>query len=213
MDDIRIGYGVYSGGAKVGEVARLVADAGDSHVTDIVVDRGLLHGAKLVPLEDLADVSAGRVQLKLTHDQFLKADGFVDQRFRGPHDGWSVPHGYDPSDFLLDAQIDVASAAGFGATGMLGGPPPSPADPRPNLLRPFIKDGTPVRSSTGAKLGEIAQVSFNPEDGHLDSLTIRRGLMGREHVDLPLDWIDGFNGDGLVLHVSEVEVQRLPVRS
>ena len=213
MDDIRIGYEVYCGGEKVGEVARLVADASDSHVTDIVVDRGLLHGAKLVPLEDLQDVGDGRVQLYLTHEQFLQADGFVDQRFRQPHDGWSAPPGCDPADFLFDAQIDVASAAGFGATGMLGGPPPSPADPRPNLLRPFIKEGTPVLSSTGSRVGEIAQVSFNPEDGHLDSVTLKRGFLERERIDLPLDWIEGFDGDGLVLHVSEAEVERLPSRS
>jgi len=134
MDDIRIGYGVYCGGEKVGEVARLVADASDSHITDIVVDRGLLHGAKLLPLGDLEDVSAGHVQLKLTHEQFLKADGFVDQRFRSPQDNFSAPPGFDPSDFLLNAEVDAGSAGGFGAIGPFA---PSPADPRPVMTFAF----------------------------------------------------------------------------
>jgi len=214
MDDIRIGYGVYCGNKRVGEVARLVADASDSHVTDLVVDRGLLHGAKLVPLGEIKDVSAGRVELTLTLEQFLNADGFANPRFREPRDGWSAPRGYDSTaDFLLDAEVGAGSSAGFGAVGGPVGFPPSPADPRPNALRPFIKEGTPVRSSRGGKVGEIGQISFNPEDGRLDSVTVRRGVLGREHVELPLDWIEGFDGDGLILHVSEAEVERLTARS
>ncbi len=214
MDDIRIGYEVYCGTERVGEVTRLVADASDSHITDLVVDRGLLHGAKLLPLEDIKNVSAGRVELGITHDEFLKADGFANPRFREPHDGWSAPRGYDSqADFLLDAEVDVASAGGYGAIAAPADFPPTPADPRPNLLRPSIKEGTPVRGSTGTKVGEIGQVSFNPEDGHLDSITMKRGVLGREHIALPLDWIEGFDGEALVLHASEDEVGRLPARS
>ena len=211
MDDIQIGYGVYCGNDKVGEVARLVADASDSHVTDLVVDRGLLHGAKLIPLQDLKDVQAGRVELAITRQQFLDADGFTNPRFREPHDAWSCPPGYDSAaDFLIEAEVDAGSASGFGAVAGPVGFPPSPADPRPNNLRPLIREGTPVQSSTGEKVGEIGQVSFNPEDGRLDSVTLKRGLLGRDHLQLPLDWIEGFDGEGLVLHVSKEQVEQLP---
>ena len=91
MDDIRIGYDVYCGNDKVGEVHRIVADSKDSHVTDIVVDRGLLHGAKLVPLDNIKDVSSERVELGLTREQFEHADGFTDQRFQEPDDNWTAP--------------------------------------------------------------------------------------------------------------------------
>jgi uncharacterized protein YrrD len=211
MDDIRIGYEVYCGNEKVGEVARLVADASDSHITDLVVDRGLLHGAKLLPLQDIKDASAGRVELSLTHEQFLNADGFANPRFREPHDGWSAPRGYDKAaEFLLEAEVDAGGAAGFAS--VAAGPadfPPSPPDPRPNALRPSIREGTAIRASNGDKVGEIAQVSFNPEDGRLDSVTLKRGLLGNEHVALPLDWIEGFDAEGLILHVSKARVEGL----
>ena len=38
---------------------------------------------------------------------------------------------------------------------------------------------------------------------------MKRGAFGHEHIQLPLDWIEGFDGQGIVLHVSEGEVERL----
>jgi uncharacterized protein YrrD len=210
MEDIRIGDEVYCENEKVGEVARFIADASDSHITDLVVDRGLLHGAKVIPLGDISNVSGQRIDLSIAHEQFLARNGFANPHFRVPHDSWSAPRGYDSAaDFLVDAQLDVGSAAGYGD---FAGPvdfPPSPADPRPNALRPLIKEGTAVRSSSGHKVGEIGQVSFHPEDGRLDEVTLKRGLFGHEHLPLPLDWIEGFDEEGLILRVSSEQVEQL----
>jgi uncharacterized protein YrrD len=210
MDDIRIGDEVYCENGRVGEVARLIADASDSHISDLVVDRGLLHGAKVIPLGEVSGVSGNRVDLAMNHQQFLAANGFANPHFREPHDGWSVPRGYDSAaSFMVDAQLDVGSAAGYGD---FAGPvdfPPSPADPRPNSLRPSIKEGTAVRSSNGHKVGEIGQVSFHPDDGRLDAISLKRGLFGHEHLSLPLEWIEGFDDEGLVLRVSTEQVEQL----
>jgi uncharacterized protein YrrD len=213
MEDVRIGFAVYCGDHKVGEVARLIADTRDSHVTDLVVDRGLLHGAKLVPLEDIKDVGGDRIQLRLTHDQFEKADGFVDERFKQPDDNWSAPPGFDRTEFLLDVDVSTGAIGGYGAAGRVGPYPPEPADPRPNLLRPFLNEGTSVRSASGEKVGEVAQISFNPEDGRLDGLTMKRGLFGHEHVEIPLDWIEGFDGEGIILRVNQERVEELTPKS
>ncbi len=210
MQDIGIGYEVYCGGEKVGTVARLVADASDAHVTDIVVDRGLLRGAKIVPLEDLASVSDERVQLDISRDQFEAMDGFADVRFRQPEDTWSAPPGYFPSDFLLESAVDIGGQAGYGTDSKVGLFPPSPADPRPNLLRPTLRDGTPVFDVDGKKVGEIHEARFHPEDGRLDSLQLKHGLLGLEHADIPLDWVQGLDGEGLVLKVKAAEVESLP---
>jgi uncharacterized protein YrrD len=210
MDDIRIGYDVYCGSHKVGEVIRLIADARDSHITDIVVDRGLLHGAKLVPLEGIKSVQAQQVTLTLTQEQFEHADGFADQRFKEPDDDWSAPPGFNHTDFWLNAEVDIGAMGGYGALGKPSPFPSEPADPRPNMLRPFLNEGTQVMSSSGRKVGEVAQISFHPEDGRLDGLTIKRGLLGHEHVQVPLDWIEGFDGEGVVLRASEAEVEGLP---
>lgn len=209
VEDIRIGLDVYSGDEKVGTVARLVADASDAHITDIVVDRGLLHGAKLIPLDEVSQVQNGRIQLRLTREQFQNADGFADQRFRQPEDDWSGPPGYLGSDFLLDLTLDGGAAAGYGVVGKPSPFPPSPADPRPNLLRPALREGTPILDVSGKQVGHVAEVSFHPEDGRLDGLVLRRGLLGHEQVSVPVDWIEGVDEDGVVLHVQAAEVERL----
>ncbi len=210
MEDIGIGYDVYCGSDKVGTVARFIADANDSHITDVVVDRGLLHGAKIVPLENLADVADQRVSLALTREQFEAADGFSDVRFKQPEDDWSAPPGYFPQDFLLDTAIDFGAQAGYGTTSKPGPYPPSPADPRPNLLRPTIKDGTPVRDVAGNRVGEVHEARFHPEDGRLDYLMLKHGPFGLEHAEIPLGWVEGLDGDGLVLRVPAEQVKALP---
>jgi uncharacterized protein YrrD len=213
VEDIGIGYEVYCGNQKVGSVARLVADASDSHITDVVVDRGLLHGAKLVPLEDVESVADTRVQLNLTHDQFIAADGFTDERFKEPEDDWSAPPGYYTQDFLLDIAVDEGGVAGYGTSGKPGPFAPSPADPRTHLLRPSVKEGTAVRVASGEKVGEIQQVRFHPDDGRLDEIVLKRGLLGREHVEIPLDWVEGLDGEALVLRVTAAEVHALSNRA
>jgi uncharacterized protein YrrD len=210
VEDIGIGYEVYCGDDHVGTVARLIADASDAHVTDIVVDRGLLHGAKIVPLEDLVAVEGQRVRLKLTREQFAAADGFADVRFQQPEDDWSTPPGYYPQDFLLETAADLGAQAGYGINTKLGPFPPSPADPRPNLLRPTVKDGTPVLDVDGEKVGEVHEASFHPEDGRLDRLVLKHGPLGLEHSEIPLDWVEGLDGDGVVLRVPAAQVAALP---
>ena len=202
MEDIRIGLDVYCGQDRVGRVAKLVADASDSHITDIVVDRGLLHGAKIIPIGQLADVRAGEVELALDRRQFEEAAGFAGQRFRRPGDAWSAPPGYDPLDFLFDATIAYGGMGGYGTPAEPGPFPTGPADPLPDLLRPVVQEGTDVRSVDGEKVGEIASISFHPDDGRLASLVMRSGLLEHERTALPLEWVEDLTDEGLVLNVS-----------
>jgi uncharacterized protein YrrD len=212
MDDVRTGMDVYCGTDKVGHVARLVADAPDSRIASIVVDRGLLHGAKLIQLEQVAEVRDRELRLNLSREQFEAADGFADQRFRGPHESWSAPPGYDPQDFLLNAEVAYGSAGGYGMSGKPGPFPPSPADPLPNLLRPTVREGTPIRAADGTKVGEVAEIGFFPDEGRLATVIMKRGLLGHERVDLPLDWVDDLDENGLILRKAAAEVEGLSPR-
>lgn len=208
LENIRIGLDVYCGDDHVGSVAKLVADSNDSHVSDLVVDRGLLHGAKLIPLGQVQDVRDGNVLLAIGREQFQAADGFVDQRFRSPDDNWSAPPGYDRADFLLDAEVAYGAAGGYGTTGKPSPFPPSPADPRPRNLRPIVQEGTAVVAVDGPKVGEIATVSFDPADGRLTSVELKWGLLGHERAELPLEWIDDLGADGLGLNVPAEQIKQ-----
>jgi uncharacterized protein YrrD len=200
---------VYSGTDKVGSVARLVADAPDSRITGIVIDRGLLHGAKLISLGQVADVRDGKLKLNLTSEQFAAADGFADQRFRRPSENWSAPPGYDPQDFLLNAEVAYGSAGGYGMSGKPGPFPPSPSDPRPNLLRPTVREGTAIRAADGTKVGEVAEIAFHPDDCRLATVVMKRGLLGHERVEIPIDRVDNLDEEGLILTMAAGEVDRL----
>jgi len=208
MEDIGIGFGVFCGADHVGHVAKLIADASDSHVTDIVVDRGLLHGAKVISLGQVQKVGDGEVHLSIDREQFQQADGFADQRFRYPGHDWNVPSGYGSVDFLLDAEVATGSAAGYGAGSLpdeLALPPP---DPRPNLLRPVVREGTPVHAAGGEKVGEVASMTFHPDDGRLASVIMKWGLLGGEHLALPVEWVEHLDDEGLTLNVPAAQVHQ-----
>lgn len=209
MDTIRTGADVFCGREKVGTVGRLIADSRDSRITDLVVDRGLLHAAKIVPLGQVQDVSAGAVHLALDKEQFEHADGFVDKKFQDPEGNWQAPPGYDRRDFLLNVEVAWGAGAGYGMTGKPSPFPPSPADPRPQLVRPSVKEGTPVVAANGEKVGEVGQLAFHSDDGRLTQLVLKRGLLGRDHVEIPLDWVADINEVGVVLRVPVAEVEQL----
>lgn len=208
MENIRTGSDVYCGDEKVGHVARLVADARNARVTDIVVDRGLLHGAKIVPIGEIERVGDDVLHLSLSREQFEHAEGFADVRYRDAEPNWSAPAGYNAAQFLLN--VDVAFDAGSygGISGKPSPFPPAPADPKPNLIRPTLKSGTPIRAANGDKVGEMAEADFHPEDGRLTRIVLRRGLLGHDHVELPLDWVDGVDEDGIILNVPAATVEQ-----
>lgn len=190
MDEIRTGADIYCADEKVGHVSRLIADAVSSHITDLVVDRGLLHAAKVIPLD--------------------QADGFSDEKFSDPAGDWSAPPGYSRDDFMLNVVTAFGAGAGYGAMG--GRPdtfPPSPTDPRPDLIQPDVEAGSPVRATDGSKVGEVAEIDIDPSDGHLIRLTLKRGLLGREHVQVPLEWIEQISNEGVILKTSAAEVDAL----
>ena len=208
MENIRTGADVYCRNQKVGSISRLIADARDSRISGIVVDRGLVHAAKVVPIGQIASVVGEAVHLELTAEQFEKAEGFADKKFANPTQNWLAPSGYRAADFLLNT--DVAFGAG-GYGGIAGKPspyPPSPADPRANEAEPSVKVGAPVRSVDGEAVGEVAELDFHPDDGRLTRLVLKRGFLGHEHVELPLEWIEGISEDGVILTVDKAEVGR-----
>jgi uncharacterized protein YrrD len=207
MDDIRIDNRVFCGADEVGRVAKVIADANDAHVTELVVDRGLLHGAKVIPLGQVQDVRAGEVHLTLDREQFERANGFADQRYRYPHRTWAPPQGFLPTDCLFD--VAAYGAGPSSALGALPGDlPATPPDPRPNLLRPVVSEGTPVLSADGKKVGEIASISFHPDDGRLVSAVMKWGLLEHERLELPREWIADLDDKGLSLNVNSDQVHQ-----
>jgi len=208
MEDIGIGFDVFCGTDRVGHVAKLIADASDSHVTDIVVDRGLLHGAKVISLGQVQAVRGRVVHLSLHREQFERADGFADQRFRYPGHDWNVPSRYRSTDFLLELELSTGSSSAYGAGEVPEDRALPPADPRPNLLRPVVREGTTVRASDGEKMGEIASMTFHPDDGRVTSVAMKWGLLELERADLPLEWVEHLDDEGLTLNVPATQVHQ-----
>lgn len=210
MDDIQIGAHVFLGNAEVGNVGRLIADARTARITDIVVDRGLLHADKIIPLGYVREASGGKLVLAMDRDEFDHAEGFVEEHYQPPDEVWPVPAGYDRVSFLINANFAYDSNAGYGPAAAPG--PvyvPSTPDPTPDLYRPDIEVGTPIRTATGEKVGEVAEAAFDPDDGKLTRLVLKKGFLGRTDVELPLDWVDDLSSEGVILHATVEEVEQL----
>ncbi len=68
--NFRIGAHVDAIDGKVGEISRVIIDARDRTLSNIVVREGRFSTERLVPVEDVAEATSERVALRVTHAQF-----------------------------------------------------------------------------------------------------------------------------------------------
>jgi uncharacterized protein YrrD len=79
---------VTSDGKEVGEIREVVGDTGADIFDGLVVVKGLLRRPKYVPAEDVTTIYEGRVELKLSADDFEQLGDYDDppksERFLAP---------------------------------------------------------------------------------------------------------------------------------
>lgn len=79
---------VTANGKEVGDVREVVGDTGVDIFDGLVVTKGLLRKPKYVPAEDVKAIYEGRIELKLSTDQFDELDDYAEppasERFLAP---------------------------------------------------------------------------------------------------------------------------------
>ena len=58
-------------------------------------------------------------------------------------------------------------------------------------------------------VGDVGDLGVESETGMAARLVVRRGLIFKNDVEIPLDWIDGWTPRGVGLNVAKSEMQAL----
>jgi uncharacterized protein YrrD len=72
-----------------------------------------------------------------------------------------------------------------------------------------IGSGSPVKGRDGRKVGAVHRLAFELPSGRLTSLTIRRGLLVAEEVEIPVDLVASAAAEELDLAVTADEIEAL----
>src|SRR5207248_1200537 len=148
-------------------------------------------------------VEDGVVYLDTDEQGFEAMNGYADDRYRAPDPDYIGPPGFDNREFMLDTVIAMGGGMGVGATGASpplgfpGGEQISPDD----LQRPVYAAGTPIMDVNGEKVGEIDQLTLDPDSGAPTHITLRWGTVIHHESELPLEWIQELGDKGVMLRV------------
>ncbi len=206
--DVRIGAEVRGTDGKLGEVHRVIVDARTGHITDLVVKHGFLFGnERVVPLSGVAKVENGVIYLDADKDAFERFNGYADDRYRAPDPNYIGPPGFNNTEFMLD-EVTAMGVASFGQVepplGFPGGQQVSPDD----MQRPALQEGSAVLDANGEKVGEISELSLDPDGGAPRHIAVKRGFLFTQEMDLPLAWVQEIGDDGVLLNVTKAEVEQ-----
>jgi len=210
--DISIGDEVMGTQDRLGELERVIVDARSRTVTDIVVKHGFVFGReRIVPIVHITRTEEGKVYLDLDEQGLEAMDGFATER-RGPNPDYVGPPDRDlqgtyQGNMELDQAVAAGSAAGLGTPGKPMGYPGGEQLEQEFDQRPAIGKGTDVIANDGEKVGDLGEFSFDHDTGMITRLALRKGLLFKHDMEIPVGWLSQVGADGVVLNVPKGQVE------
>jgi uncharacterized protein YrrD len=215
LHDLRAGIDVASrDGEKLGSLKHMVLKRSDLTLTHIVVDIGFLRSGhhlwegglgldydRVLPVEEIHAVSDKRLELRLTAAEFKEMPEYSEEHFEDSHD--LTPDDFDISDVVVRAQ----QLSGF-LTNV------SNAWLVRKLNKPLdtvdIVEGTDVwREHPHQKLGDIMRLLFDPATDRLRAFVIRRGVIFKQDVVLPVRYVSELFDDLVRVDLTDEELAQL----
>jgi nucleotide-binding universal stress UspA family protein/uncharacterized protein YrrD len=208
--DVKIGADVIGREGKLGDVHRVIIDERSGKVTDLVVKHGFIFGGeRVIPLGHVTGVDDRGVRVDLDEKGFEAMDGFA-EHVRGVDPDYIGPPDMDADGVHRgNAAFEQAVAAGpLGAITAkpLGYPGGEALSPDP-VQRPAVSSGIEVLDIDGEKIGSLGELCFKATDGTPTRITVRQGVLFKHDADVPVEWVQGYSTDGMVLNVPKAEVE------
>ena len=192
----------------VGSIERLIVDPASAEVRAAVIRKGLILTEDIrIPLSALQERPDGELRLSCTADQVKELPRFHDAEYTAPPAGYASPLGY-PSAALLwpvDCPLPVPTA---------GTPRPSLAESDEvlrqrgvDLDKVVIAQGSDIIDRDGDKVGEIHSVTVDATTGRPTKITIRKGILFTEDVELSADTIERVTDERVYLTLDKEQLK------
>ncbi len=76
--------------------------------------------------------------------------------------------------------------------------------------RPAIREGSDVLDVTGEKIGEVVEMTIDPEGGEIKRLVVRSGHIFHHDTEVPGSWVKDMTVEGVMLTKSKEEIEAHP---
>ena len=200
-------------GKDVGTIDRLIVDPSNNEIKAAVIRKGMILPRDVeVPLSAIEPGPDGSVQLTYTADQVDQLPEFFESNYTA-----TPPAGYVPPADYPTGGIYWPIGYGFFAT------PPLPetdgstgsaaldreareALERQDLENAIIGAGSDVVDRDGKKVGEVAQLVFDPDDNRLTRVVVRKGFIFTEDRELPALVVNRVDDGVIYLRVAKQEL-------
>jgi sporulation protein YlmC with PRC-barrel domain len=187
---------VYCSDGQCGHSVLVVIDPAARQVTHLVVaDKGFLGDEHLVPVDQVGETAAGRIQLNCSTAELRAMHPFL----RGEHAPGEIPFiGYDPGEYTL-------WPTALPDTGMLL------ADhdhvPTGDVA---LRRGSSVMATDG-RVGSVDEFIVDPANDKITHLVLRQGhLWDQRTISIPVTEIAAISEDAVTLRLTKAEVGALP---
>jgi sporulation protein YlmC with PRC-barrel domain len=212
IEDLRAGVDVYSAdGEKLGKLYAIVIDPRTNKVTHLAVDAGPhfpepgFGAPKIVSveIEHLRGADGESVDLDVTAAAFRGLPLYEHEHF------FAVPEAEAPKDTgaprLWNVGVTLAAAlAGLG-TGLAV---PAEHFTRASFERHILDDAPVWRDEPNAHIGDVERVLIDESDV-ITGLVIKRGVLFRHEVVLPMRHVKEVRDGAIVVHLTDEELEGL----
>jgi sporulation protein YlmC with PRC-barrel domain len=206
-----LGSTVIGPSGKLGEIDRIMFDPNTQRVEHLVVKHGLLT-LRVVPFHEIARVDADGVHLRIDEEEFGHMPDFNSDLDRARDPDYIAPpaeetDGRSGLGFQMDT-LTARGAMGYASDKPMGYPGYEQKMPDDKQL-PAIGRGTDVFEAGGEKVGEVGDLSVESDTGMAARIVVRRGLILKNNVEIPLDWLDAWTPRGVGLTVPKSDIEAL----
>lgn len=213
---VQLGEQVIGKNGKLGRIAGFGMDSKSQSAEQMVIKHGILFRSdRLAELGHVTGVETGVVHVDLTRDDLAKLEQYspsayhrdvghpavnppFDERGNRPFSDlpakWTEPGVGTMNDRLHDKHTM---------------PPTYPENeaivPEDQRLT-VISEGTKVIDNQGIKIGEVSDLAVETATGAPTRISLKQGLGGQPEIELPLEWVERYTPEAVVLKVSKDEM-------
>jgi osmotically-inducible protein OsmY/sporulation protein YlmC with PRC-barrel domain len=208
--EFKPGAPVYSRDGEFGKLKYLTLDPEDRTVTGLIVNHGnMLPKSVVVPVCWVEKADDKQIVLNASTEELENLPEYREVEFRLP----------DSSVINLESAGHVANPA---ASRVWIGPYPSVMEPeRPTVVQRarlgvdqdeiLLRRGMPVYAHDGYRVGTLDHVLVDKDAHQIRHLVVEHGmwLQGGDNIILPANAVESITEDGIRLHFSREELDRL----
>lgn len=203
-------------GEKLGTVERLVLDANSKQITKMIVSGGFLGSEdRIVDVSMITGQSDDSLHIDLPKGEAEQLPTYVQEQYvEVPQDDYNaLPFGMPAATgagfYLYGAPYAGRGYEGHGDSFFDAAPADAPVvENRSNLEETdtLISTGTDVVGADGDKLGSVEEV-YVDTDGQITGFLVKKGLIFRHDIRVPMDWVREVDGDKVHLSVTASEAE------